>query len=107
MGFDLETVRRRGGKGIERYPISHPSGVDVRRNSGEAVSIDYEAPFPFTGTLEKVDINMQPPQLSSEAQEKTKKLEHDAAIATGRGWPESARSDRQTSCWHVGICCLI
>ncbi|WP_162493931.1 hypothetical protein [Pseudomonas moorei] len=36
------------------------------------MSIDYEGPIPFTDTLGKVDINIQPPQLSSEAQEKTK-----------------------------------
>lgn len=55
---------------------------DIGRGTDEAVSIDYEGVLPFTGPLEKVDINIQPLQLSSEAQEKTKKLEHDAAIAT-------------------------
>lgn len=55
---------------------------DIGRGTDEAVSIDYEGVLPFTGPLEKVDINIQPLQLSSETQEKTKKLEHDAAIAT-------------------------
>lgn len=55
---------------------------DIGRGTGEAVSIDDEGALPFTGPPEKVEINIQPPQLSSEAQEKTKKLEHDAAIAT-------------------------
>lgn len=63
---------------------------DIGRDTGEAVSIDYEGPFQFTGTLEKVDINMQPPQLSSEAQEKTKKLEHDAAIERNNQWKTEA-----------------
>lgn len=78
------------GKEVGRARFAHVPPIrysatesfDIGRDTGEAVSNDYEGPFPFTGTLEKVDINIQPQQLSAEAQEKTKKLERDAAIAT-------------------------
>jgi len=55
---------------LQRYSATEI--FDIGRDTGEAVSIDYEGPIPFTDTLEKVDINIQPPQLSPEAQEKTK-----------------------------------
>ncbi|MFK3820758.1 arylsulfatase [Pseudomonas yamanorum] len=78
------------GKEVARARFAHVPPIrysatesfDIGRDTGEAVSTDYEGPFPFTGSLEKVDITIQPQQLSPAAQQKTKKLERDAALAT-------------------------
>ena len=33
---------------------------DVGRDTGTAASSEYTSPFPFTGTLNKIEINLQP-----------------------------------------------
>jgi len=78
------------GKEVARARFAHVPPIrysatesfDIGRDTGEAVSNDYEGPFPFTGTLEKVDITIQPQQLNADAQQKTNELEHEAALAT-------------------------
>lgn len=55
---------------------------DVGRDTGAPVSLDYSSPFPFTGTLERVDFDIQPQQLSAEGTATTRKSESEAVRAT-------------------------
>lgn len=53
---------------------------DVGRDTGEAVSESYRAPFPFTGTLDHVTVDIAPQQLSAATAAQIKEGEDAAAM---------------------------
>ena len=54
---------------------------DVGMDNGSPVSEDYEPPFAYTGTIKKVEINIQPSSLSASDQHKIEDAERAAASA--------------------------
>ena len=50
-------------------------------DNGSPVSENYQPPFPYAGTLKKVEIHIAPPALSESDQEKVRAGESDAALA--------------------------
>lgn len=54
---------------------------DVGRDTGEAVSEAYQSPFPFTGKLDHVTVDISPQQLNPEAAAKTSEVEKAADMA--------------------------
>ena len=50
-------------------------------DNGSSVSENYQPPFPYEGTLKKVEIHIVPPALSESDQEKVRAGESDAALA--------------------------
>ncbi|HEY2381009.1 MAG TPA: arylsulfatase, partial [Terriglobia bacterium] len=55
--------------------------LDTGLDSASPVSIEYQAPFRYTGTLKKVEIDVAPAQLSATDREKFRNAERDAAMA--------------------------
>jgi arylsulfatase len=55
--------------------------LDTGLDSASPVSIEYQAPFRYTGTLKKVEIDVAPAQLSATDREKVRNAERDAAMA--------------------------
>jgi len=49
-------------------------------DNGSPVSENYQPPFPYAGTLEKVEINIASPALSESDQEKVRNEERAAAL---------------------------
>jgi hypothetical protein len=54
---------------------------DTGLDSASPVSTEYQAPFRYTGTLKKVEIDVAPAQLSASDQEKLREGERAAAMA--------------------------
>ncbi len=54
---------------------------DTGLDSASPVSTEYQAPFRYTGTLKKVEIDVAPAQLSAIDREKLRNAERDAAMA--------------------------
>jgi arylsulfatase len=54
---------------------------DIGMDTGSPVSADYESPFPFTGTLKKVEIDLAPANLSAEDQKMIREAERDIEMA--------------------------
>jgi arylsulfatase A-like enzyme len=54
---------------------------DVGRDTGSPVSADYQSPFPFGGTIKKVEINLEPEPLTPAEQDEVKRLHAAAAQA--------------------------
>jgi hypothetical protein len=50
-------------------------------DNGSPVSENYQPPFPYAGTLKKVEIHIAPSALSASDQEKVRNAESDAALA--------------------------
>ncbi|MBW2086405.1 MAG: arylsulfatase, partial [Deltaproteobacteria bacterium] len=48
---------------------TYTTGMSIGRDSLSPVTDDYEAPFPFSGTIRRVEVNMQPFRSRSEARE--------------------------------------
>jgi arylsulfatase len=54
---------------------------DIGRDTGSPVSSDYQSPFPFTGTLKKVEITLGEDKLSPKERRVVQKMEEAAAQA--------------------------
>jgi hypothetical protein len=54
---------------------------DVGLDAASAVSVDYEAPFRYTGTIKKVEIHLEPLGLASHENEAVQKMKMDAAMS--------------------------
>ena len=54
---------------------------DTGLDSASPVSTEYRVPFPYTGTLKKVEIDVAPAQLSATDREKLREAEREAAMA--------------------------
>ncbi|HVZ88237.1 MAG TPA: arylsulfatase [Polyangia bacterium] len=54
---------------------------DVGRDTGSPVSADYQSPFPFAGTIKKVEIDLDPEQLTPGEQQEVQRLHAAAAQA--------------------------
>ena len=54
---------------------------DVGRDTGSPVSADYRSPFPFGGTIKKVEINLEPEPLTPAEQQEVQRLHAAAAQA--------------------------
>ncbi len=55
---------------------------DIGADTGSPVSADYASPNRFTGTIKKVEIDLQPAKLSEADQEKLRIMERKARLAT-------------------------
>ena len=53
---------------------------DTGLDSASPVSTEYQSPFPYTGTLKKVEIDVAPAKLSASDQEKLREAERKAAM---------------------------
>jgi arylsulfatase A-like enzyme len=62
-----------------RYSLDET--FDVGMDTGSPVSADYESPFPFAGTLKKVDIDVAPANLSTSDREMLRQAEQDCEMA--------------------------
>jgi hypothetical protein len=68
------------GKEVARQTIEHTiplimqwdENFDIGADTGTSVSIDYQVPFKFTGTLEKLTLTIDRPKLSPADIEKLK-----------------------------------
>jgi hypothetical protein len=50
-------------------------------DTGSPVSTDYESPFPFAGTLKKMDIDVAPANLSTSDREMLRQATRDCEMA--------------------------
>jgi len=57
-----------------------PETFDLGMDNGSPVSENYQPPFPYAGTLKKVEINIASPALSESDQEKVRNEERAAAL---------------------------
>jgi arylsulfatase len=55
--------------------------LDTALDSASPVSTEYRAPFPYTGTLKKVEIDVAPAQLGARDLEELRNAERDTAMA--------------------------
>ena len=62
-----------------RYSLDET--FDVGMDTGSPVSADYESPFPFAGTLKKVDIDVAPANLSTSDREMLRQAAEDCEMA--------------------------
>ena len=65
----------------ESVRFSANETFDTGLDSASPVSTEYQAPFQYTGTLKKVEIDVAPAQLSASDQEKLREAEREAAMA--------------------------
>jgi hypothetical protein len=65
----------------ESVRFSANETLDTGLDSASPVSTEYQAPFRYTGTLKKVEIDIAPTQLSAIDREKLRNAERDAAMA--------------------------
>lgn len=56
--------------------------LDIGEDTGSPVSADYASPNRFTGTLKKVEIVTQPPELSATERDALRQLEWRARLGT-------------------------
>ncbi|WP_198651592.1 sulfatase-like hydrolase/transferase [Dyella sp. C11] len=64
------------------YRYGATETFDIGEDTGEAVSTQYEGPFPFTGQLDHVTFKIQPSQATAEQQEKARQMELQIEMAT-------------------------
>jgi len=60
---------------------TYTTGMSIGRDSLSPVTDDYEAPFPFAGTIRRVEVNLQPYRSPSDEQEEAK-IKHRTEMAT-------------------------
>ncbi|RSL15811.1 hypothetical protein EDE15_1316 [Edaphobacter aggregans] len=61
-----------------RYELDE--GLDVGEDTGTPVDLSYDVPFKFTGTIDKVVIDLKPMEAATAAENEQKKREADLAI---------------------------
>lgn len=88
LGKGGEAVIGINGKEVGRARIAHTVpgrfGIDtfgLGSDTGSPVSNTYQPPFPFTGTVERVDIELGPPNLSPKDESKLHAM-HTAFVGT-------------------------
>ncbi len=62
--------------------FSFDETFDVGEDTGTPVSLDYDVPFKFTGTIEKVVVRLGESKMSAEDQKKLEETEREAALAS-------------------------
>ena len=92
-------------------------GLDIGMDSGSAVDFTYKLPFKFTGTIEKVEIDLAPTTVRPERRTTMKPARPTPGFRQGRGtgvlsvedndYPPLFRFDRQArpSSWGIAAGC--
>ena len=58
----------------------HSTGMSIGRDNLSPVTDDYEAPFPFEGTISRIEVTYQP-YTSAEDEKKDREARHNAEMA--------------------------